>query len=127
MLDYDGGLTCAIAVTDIEKSIAWYQNIFGFNLLYHAEEIAWCEFTTSVNRVTIGLSQVESVAKGGGASLVWGVKDIDIAKAELAAKGVIFDGELEIIPGMVKLQGFYDPDGNALKIYQDLSNSSNAG
>ena len=32
-----------------------------------------------------------------------------------------FDGPTQEIPEMVKLATFYDPDGNKLMLYQDLS------
>jgi predicted enzyme related to lactoylglutathione lyase len=47
------------------------------------------------------------------------VVDIDEAKAALDAAGVRQDGEIQEIPGLVRLLTFYDPDGNALMFYQD--------
>ena len=41
------------------------------------------------------------------------VADIDEAKAHLDAEGVRQDGDIQHIPGLVKLITFYDPDGNA--------------
>jgi len=67
-IDYDGGLTCSCGVTDLERSIAWYQDVLGFELLYRAEQIAWCELKTSVARVNIGLSEVEEAGGRGGAT-----------------------------------------------------------
>ena len=42
-LGYDGGLTIAFQVTDLSKSIDWYQNVLGFKLQYHLQEMGWCE------------------------------------------------------------------------------------
>ncbi|MDG2533180.1 VOC family protein [Sphingomonas sp. HITSZ_GF] len=120
-LGYDGGLTCAIHVTSLDAAIAWYRDVLGMTLLYRVDAIAWCEFETPVARVNIGLSQVESVPQGGGATLTFGVTDIDVAKTVLDAAGVRQDGPVQEIPGMVKLLTFYDPDGNALMFYQDLA------
>ncbi|RYY25007.1 MAG: VOC family protein [Sphingomonadales bacterium] len=118
---YDGGLTCAISVTSLDAAIPWYQELFGMTLLYRIDEIAWCEMVSPVARVTVGLSQVETVPQGGGATLTFGVADLDAAKAVLDAKIIRQDGEIMEIPGMVRLLTFYDPDGNALMFYQDLS------
>jgi len=71
--------------------------------------------------VSVGLSQNEKVAQGGGATNVWGVKDIDEAKAHLDAHGVKLDGGIQHIPDMVKLITFYDPDGNAMMLAQSLA------
>ncbi len=119
-LDYNGGLTCAFQVTDIQRSIAWYQEKLGFQLLYHAAEIAWCELSTPVAKVNVGLSQVEKAGGRGGATLTFGVKDIDSARKILEKKDVKFDGPTRVIEGMVKLATFYDPDQNALMFFQDL-------
>lgn len=120
-ISYDGGLTCALSVTSLDRSIPWYENVLGMTLMYRMDEIAWCELTLSVARVSIGLSQVESAGGPGGATLTFGVTDLDAAKAALDAAGVRQDGPINEIPGMVRLLTFYDPDGNALMFYQDLS------
>lgn len=119
-LNYDGGLTCAIKVTELDRSIRWYQDVLGFTLLYRVEEIAWCELATETKGVNIGLSQVERAGGPGGAILTFGVTDIDAARQQLASRNVRFDGPTQTIPGMVRLATFYDPDGNALMFYQDL-------
>ena len=120
-LAYDGGLTCALQVRDLEAGIAWYRDVLGFSLLYHMAEMGWCELATAVDRVNVGLSQVEDPEVKGGATLTFGVRDIDAARSRLEEQDVRFDGETQTIPGMVKLATFYDPDGNKLMLYEDLS------
>lgn len=120
MTKFDGGLTCSIGVSDLDASIGWYQDIFGAELLYRMEEMAWCELASPVARVNFGLSQVDEVKQGGGATLTFGVEDIDAAARMIADKGVKTDGPIHDIPDMVRLLTFYDPDGNALMFYQDL-------
>lgn len=120
---FDGGLTCSIGVTSLDRAIPWYQELLGMELLYRMDDIAWCELQSPVARVNIGLSQVKSVAQGGGATLTFGVEDLDAAKAGLDARQIRQDGPILDIPGMVRLLTFYDPDGNALMFYQDISGS----
>jgi predicted enzyme related to lactoylglutathione lyase len=122
-LGYDGGLTIAFQVADLKKSIDWYQSVLGFKLAYHLEEMGWCELTTSVDRVNVGLSQVEAI-KPGGPTPTFGVKDIEHARSQLESNGVRFDGDTIEIPEMVKLATFFDPDGNSLMLYQALSDQS---
>jgi catechol 2,3-dioxygenase-like lactoylglutathione lyase family enzyme len=124
-LNYDGGLTIAFSVADLAKSIAWYQDVLGFKLLYQVDEIGWCELQTEVEggRVNVGLSRVEKPAVSGGPTPTFGVKDIDKARALLEAKKVRFDGATREYPGMVRLATFYDPDGNTLMLYQSLGQS----
>ena len=119
-LGYDGGLTCALGVRDMDASLAWYRDILGFELVYRLDDMGWCELASSVARVNIGLSQVEELEVKGGATLTFGVTDIDTARAKLETADVRFDGETMTIPDMVMLATFFDPDGNKLMLYQDL-------
>jgi predicted enzyme related to lactoylglutathione lyase len=120
-MGYDGGLTLSLPVSDLDKSIDFYQGIVGFKLMYKMDEIGWGELTTSVPGVNLGLSQVEQPQPGRQTTPVFGVTDIAKARAALESKGVKFDGETMEIPGMVKLATFFDPDGNPLKLYQTLA------
>ncbi|MGQ0588702.1 MAG: VOC family protein [Sphingosinicella sp.] len=120
-IDYDGGLTCAISVTSLDRSIPWYTDVLGMKLIYRLDDLAWCELSTGVERVNVGLSEVEGAGGKGGATLTFGVADIEAAKAELDRNGVRQDGPIRDIPDMVRLLTFYDPDDNALMFYEDLS------
>ncbi|MFO0893614.1 MAG: VOC family protein [Phycisphaerales bacterium] len=122
-LGYDGGLTIALEVSDRKRSIAFYRDVLGFTLLYDVEEIGWCELATEVARVNVGLSQVERPKVGAGPVPTFGVKDIDAARRRLEGAGVRFDGKTREYPGMVRLATFFDPDGNALMLYQSLEGS----
>jgi predicted enzyme related to lactoylglutathione lyase len=119
-LDYVPEVTASMGVKSLDASIAWYGEVLGFTLLYRADEIGWCEMSTGVPGVNVGLSQNEEVMQGGGATNVWAVKDIDAAKAHLDAHGVRQDGEIQHIEGLVKLITFFDPDGNAMMLSQSL-------
>jgi catechol 2,3-dioxygenase-like lactoylglutathione lyase family enzyme len=118
-IDYDGGLTCSLGVSDIKRSIAWYRDVLGFELLYHRDDIAWGELKTGVERVNVGLSEVEEAGGKGGATLTFGVRDIEAAKARLDDQGVRQDGPIREIPGLVKLLTFFDPDDNAMMFYEE--------
>lgn len=126
-IGYDGGLTCSIGVTSLDASIAWYQDVLGFALIYRMDEIAWCELSTGVARVNVGLGVREHAGGKGGATLTFGVADLDAAKAELDRHGIRQDGPIQDIPGMVRLLTFFDPDDNALMFYQDLSQAHEQG
>lgn len=119
-LSYDGGLTCSLRVTDLDRSIAWYADKLGFSLLYRADEIGWCELSTGVARVNIGLSESQEAGGAGGATLTFGVTNIEAAKAAMDAAGVRQDGPIQDIPGLVRLLTIFDPDDNALMLYQDM-------
>ena len=120
-LDYVPEVTASLGVTNLDRAIDWYQSVLGFTLMYRVDEIGWCELSTAIPGVSVGLSQNESVTQGGGATNVWGVADILTAKAHLDAHGVRQDGEIQHIPGLVKLLTFYDPDGNAMMLSENLA------
>lgn len=119
-LDFVTEMTASIGVTDLDSAIQWYGRVLGFQLLYKTDEIGWAELATHIPGVIVGLSQNESVTQGGGATNVWTVVDIDSAKAYLEAHGVKQDGDILIVPDMVKLLTFFDPDGNAMMFAQSL-------
>ncbi|MGE0178294.1 MAG: VOC family protein [Sphingomonas sp.] len=126
-IGYDGGLTCSMGVTDLDRSIAWYRDVLGFALLYRVDEIAWCELSSSVARVNVGLGQREAAGGAGGATLTFGVADIEAAKAALDRHDVRQDGPIRDIPGMVRLLTFYDPDDNALMFYEETGHVHDRG
>lgn len=121
---FKGDLTCALGVTSITASLAWLKEMLGCEVLYHLEDMGWAETHSPVHNVTLGLSQIESVKTGGGATLVFGVEDIDAARSELESRGVRFDGETTTIPDFVKLATFFDPDGNSFMFAQSLATPS---
>lgn len=119
-IKYDGTVTCAIRVTDLERSKQWYQHVLGFKFLYQVDEIGWCELATAIDGLTVGLSQVEKVGGEGNAIPTFGVVDLDAARSAMERKDVAFDGPTQTIEGMVKLATFFDPDRNAFMLAQDL-------
>lgn len=120
-LEYNGNLTCSMQCTSLDRTIDWCAKTLGFKLLYRVDEIAWCEMATPTSGATVGYSQVETPEVKGGATLVWGVKDIDEARKKLEDMKVRFDGETLTFPGMVRLATFFDPDGNKFMLSQELS------
>jgi len=117
---YKGDLTCAIQCQNLDAAIAWYKDHLDFDVDYKLADMGWCELSTPTSQVTLGISQVEKPEVTGGATLVWGVKDIAAARKELEGKGVRFDGDTITIEGMVKLCTFFDLDGNKLMLSQSL-------
>ncbi len=118
--NFDGGVTLSFQASDRKKSAEWYATMLGFKLLYDVAEIGWCEMATHIPKVNIGLSDSRGV-RAGGPVPTFGVKDIEIARKALETNGVKFDGQTMEIPGMVKLATFFDPDNNALMLFQDLA------
>jgi len=118
--DVDTTITLALSVKDRHASAAWYKEMLGFDVLYHADEAGWSELATKTDGVTLGLGEQEAPSPGNCVP-VFGVADIAKARAGLESAGVAFDGATETIDGMVSTATFYDPDKNALMLAQDLT------
>lgn len=113
-------ITISLSVKDRHASAKWYNEMLGFEAVFHIEEAGWSELSTNTPGVTLGLGE-QTDASPGNAVPVFGVADVAAARAALEAAGVDFDGDTETIPGMVSLATFYDPDRNALMLAQDLT------
>ncbi|WP_033075109.1 VOC family protein [Sphingopyxis sp. MWB1] len=122
-LEMKAEMTCSLGVTDMDASIGWYEKVMGCKPLYRMDDMGWCELATPMPGVNIGLSEVEAVPQGGGATNVFEVADIAAAKAHLDSHGVRQDGDIQHVPGMVRLLSFYDPDGNCFMFSEsEMSN-----
>lgn len=120
MLEFKQEVTASYNVADIDAAIAWYGRVLGCTLLYKVDEMGWCEMSTHMPGVLIGLSEREEQPAGGNAINVWSVTDIEAARDHLAAHDVRTDGNILDLPELVRLLTFYDPDGNAMMFAQSL-------
>ena len=120
MPNYDGTITLACSVSNLDESLAWFSEVLGLEAVLNVPEAGWAEVATPVEGVTIGLGQNDEVDGSGGSTPVFGVVDVDQSRSELEAKNVRFDGETEEVPGMVRLATFFDPDGNSYMLAQSL-------
>lgn len=119
----DSEITLSLSVTDRHASAKWFEDMLGFTLRYHGDDFGWSEMDTFTPGVVLGLAE-QTQASPGNAVPVFGTPDLDKSRSALEAAGVKFDGETEVMEGMVKLATFYDPDGNALMIAQNLTKTS---
>lgn len=115
-------LTVAYQVKDRLATVEWYKKHFGFELVYDVADFGWCEMKSAVEGVFVGFSETENPQVEGGGTLTWGTTDIEADHEYLKGQGIKFDGEIQELPGLVKLLKFYDPDGNHLMLAQSLAN-----
>lgn len=120
IVSLDNTITIAISVSDRHASARWYNDMLGFELVYHADDAGWSELQTKSAGVTLGLGE-QTRPTPGNMVPVFGVPDIVTARQDLESAGVEFDGDTEVVEGMVSTATFYDPDRNALMLAQDLT------
>src|SRR4051812_25245231 len=122
-IQWAGEATAAIGGGDYAGALAWYRDVLGFEVVFELESWGWAQLQSPVTGLLIGIGQSEEVKQGGGATLTFTVADIDAARAYLEGEGVRFDGETSQVEDMVRLATFYDPDGNALMLAEQLEGS----
>lgn len=117
-------IVISVNVSDLDRSIAWWGEMLGFEPTYVMKEYGWCELATSIEGVGLGLGQVEEVKASGGVTPTFGVSDIEAARGHMESRGVKFDGDTYEISGQVKLCTFYDPDANPFMLAEVLDDKS---
>jgi predicted enzyme related to lactoylglutathione lyase len=105
-------------VRDMNAAKKFYGEVLGLNKTFEIE--GWCEFSHADGAASIGLNQVREKDEERGATVVLRVDDLARAQEELSAKGVRFEGEVQEVPGVVRLATFRDPSGNRLQLCQVL-------
>ena len=120
LVSLENTITIALSVKDRHTSAKWYADMLGFETLYHADEAGWSELQANTLGVTLGFGEHTQPVPGNCVP-VFGIADLDAARLKLEDAQVKFDGETDVIEGMVKTATFYDPDNNALMLAQDLT------
>ena len=107
-----------LAVTDFERSVAFYRDVLGLALLFTDEKFQFASFRTGAIRFAIvGGAESKKLreSKGGGdvhAGIAFCVPDVDAAYRELSGKGVRFTMAPSKQPWGGYMALFADPDGN---------------
>lgn len=107
----------SVGVSDYDRSLAWYRDVLGFEVVYELKEYGWGELRTPFG-FNIGLGQTETVTPGN-VTPTFGVTDIDAAIAHLRGHDVKVE-DWHQIGEMVRLSTFYDPDGTSWMLAQTL-------
>ena len=112
-------------VKDVQRSIAFYTQVLGFNL-DHQNLPAFGQ--VSLNNLKLILSGPGASGSrpmpdgrqqepGGWNRIVLQVEDLPARIADLKTKGVSFRNELEAGPGGKQIQ-IEDPDGNPIELFE---------
>jgi catechol 2,3-dioxygenase-like lactoylglutathione lyase family enzyme len=101
---------------DIKRAREFYSGMLGLQIESEGES----DMEFRCGQVTLDIFDPSSIGQPfsvSPAGLALRVADVDAARSELEAKGVVFDGET-IVTGVCKQAWFKDPDGNALMLHR---------
>lgn len=120
-IDYEPEVLFQLAVGDLGRAIDFYTKVLGFELEMRSDELEWARIKPGVPGVTIGLGRQEVVEGSATVSLNLAVQDLDAARSTLEERGVRFEGPTVEVPGVVRLADFEDPDGNRIRLAEDIA------
>jgi catechol 2,3-dioxygenase-like lactoylglutathione lyase family enzyme len=101
---------------DLQRAKRFYTDVVGLEIETEGES----DMELRCGQVTLDIFDPSSIGQPfapSPAGLALRVPDVDLARAELEAKGVPFDGET-IETSVCKQAWFKDPDGNALMLHR---------
>lgn len=107
----------SVPVTDLERSTAFYRDTLG---LEQVGEGLWPEFQLgeNVSLYLLDPTNIEQEFTGPHSSpIALRVPDVEGARRELEAKGVVFAGET-FDTSVCRMAHFTDPDGNVLMLHR---------
>ena len=110
-VDFVGFLT-----QDVQRAKRFYAEVLGLEVESEGEHDI--EFT--LGQVTLDVFDPSSIGQPFASSIAGfalRVDDVDARRAELEAKGVVFDGDT-IESSVCKQAWFKDPDGNVLMLHR---------
>ena len=106
----------SVLTQDIARAKHFYADVLGLEIETEGESAM--EFR--LGQVTLDVFDPSSIGQPfapSPAGVALRVADVDAVRAELEAKGVVFDGDT-ITTGVCKQAWFKDPDGNALMLHR---------
>lgn len=111
----------ALPVRDLEKAKTFYTEVLGLPLLFETNGMAF--FDAGSVRLMVGTATAPGEAQAAG-TVYFQPRDIIAAAEALAARGVSFLGEPEVVQRTEKyelqLRFFCDPHGNLLALMGEV-------
>ncbi len=103
-----------IVADDFDATLKFYTEVIGLKLLSRSEDFEWAELEGEGGAM-LGLSGKSDecpLKPGMNSILTYSVENIEEAQKELKEKGVELMGDVQEVPGHVKLLLFKDVSGN---------------
>ena len=116
MIDVERVDFVSVLTRDIKRAKEFYAETLGLEVESEGES----DMEFRCGQVTLDVFDPSSIGQEfapSPAGLALRVADVDAARTELEAKGVVFDGET-ITTSVCRQAWFKDPDGNALMLHR---------
>ncbi len=117
-----------IVVNDLKKAVKFYTETVGLKLNTLDEQFGWAELEGNDGGARIGIAQMQpnsedGVQPGQNAILTFTVLNLEEAIADLLKKSAKLLGDIQVVPGHVKLQMVADVDGNRFQLVETIVQS----
>lgn len=109
--------------SDLKRTKKFFTETLGMKLHTDDEQFKWIELGSESEASCFGVAEYDEkclMKPGQNAIITLSVDNIEEAREELLKKGVKIIGEIEEVPGHVKMQTFTDPDGNLFQLIEIL-------
>lgn len=118
-----------IVVKDFKKAIKFYTEVVGLKLINSSEEWGWAELEAAEGGIRLGIGRYQPecqdfVGPGQNSVMTFTVANIDKARKEMQKDGATLVGDVEIVPGHVKLQTIKDVEGNFFQLVEEIPQGS---
>ena len=128
---FHGSTSVSITVKDLQKSVTWFQNVFGFGIERTYEFDGKVAIVAmKAGDVRISLNQDDGAKgwdriKGLGFSInIWTTEDIDGIASRIKASGGTLDSEPVDAPWGARFFRLTDPDGYKFAVLKPLAPSA---
>jgi catechol 2,3-dioxygenase-like lactoylglutathione lyase family enzyme len=108
-------------VADLEAAQDFYKRTFGFEEVYKDEEDRWARMERSGLEIALAEGEFEGGGEGGEEDVIATLEVADIkSEAERLRDAGVNVGVVLEIPGAIRLLDVFDPDGNRIKLSEDV-------
>ncbi|MDH3644187.1 MAG: VOC family protein [Gammaproteobacteria bacterium] len=108
-----------IFITDFQRSLAFYRDTLGFEVVTEDEAFGYASFATSGAMLAIARVEADQASLAGRhTGIGWTVADVDESYQAMQADGVEFEMPPEQQPWGGYMAIFKDPDGNLFYLDQ---------
>ena len=112
-------------VQDVERAVSFYRDVLGLRLV-RQEGDSWAMLDAGGRRFALHGAVEGRELTPGGATAVFAVADLDVAKGILSGRGVEFEHEGDV-QGYARFASFRDPDGNSVQLIEYSGRQAESG